>query len=72
MEGEDGWREVSWQDANERASAYANGLLARGLGKGDTFAILARNTLDWALVDFALAQIGAVGVPVYASSSAPE
>ncbi|HJR93990.1 MAG TPA: long-chain fatty acid--CoA ligase, partial [Gaiellaceae bacterium] len=25
---------------------------------------------DWALVDFALAQIGAVGIPVYASSSA--
>ncbi|HEX2346676.1 MAG TPA: long-chain fatty acid--CoA ligase, partial [Gaiellaceae bacterium] len=72
VEGEDGWREVSWQDANERASAYANGLLARGVGKGDTFAILARNTLDWALVDFALAQIGAVGVPVYASSSAPD
>jgi len=72
VEGEDGWRDVSWQDANERASAYANGLLARGVGKGDAFAILARNTLDWALVDFALAQIGAVGVPVYASSSAPD
>jgi len=72
VEAEDGWREVSWQDANERASAYANGLLARGVGKGDAFAILARNTLDWALVDFALAQIGAVGVPVYASSSAPD
>jgi long-chain acyl-CoA synthetase len=72
VEAEDGWREVSWQDANERVSAYANGLLARGVRKGDTFAILARNTLDWALVDFALAQIGAVGVPVYASSSAPD
>jgi long-chain acyl-CoA synthetase len=32
-------------------------------------AILARNSLDWALVDFALARIGAVGIPVYASSS---
>ena len=50
--------------------AYANGLLARGVRAGDTFAILARNSLEWALLDFALAQIGAVGVPVYASSSA--
>jgi long-chain acyl-CoA synthetase len=64
------WREVSWHDADERVRAYANGLLARGVRKGDPFAILARNTLDWALVDFALARIGAVGVPVYASNSA--
>ena len=65
-----GWREVSWAEADERVRAYANGFLARGVRKGDTVALLARNSLDWALVDFALAQIGAVGVPVYASSSA--
>ena len=49
--------------------AYANGFLARGVRKGDNVALLARNTLNWALLDFALAQIGAVGIPVYASSS---
>jgi long-chain acyl-CoA synthetase len=64
-----GWREVSWRDADELVRAYANGLLARGVGKGDAFAILAQNSLDWALVDFALAQIGAVGIPIYANSS---
>jgi len=70
VESEEGWREVSWRDADEHVRAYANGLLARGVRAGDTFAILARNSLEWALLDFALAQIGAVGVPVYASSSA--
>ena len=30
---------------------------------------LARTTLDWALFDFALAQVGAVGAPVYANNS---
>jgi len=69
VEEDDGWREVSWRDADELVRAYANGLLARGIGKGEAFAILAQNSLDWALVDFALAQIGAVGVPVYANSS---
>lgn len=64
------WREVSWQEADDRVRAYAHGLLARGVRKGDAFAILARNALDWALVDFALARIGAVSIPVYASSSA--
>jgi long-chain acyl-CoA synthetase len=70
-ESEDGgWDEISWADADERVRAYANGFLARGVRKGDNVALLARNSLDWALVDFALAQIGAVGIPVYASSSA--
>jgi long-chain acyl-CoA synthetase len=70
VEDEGDWREVSWGDADELVGAYANGLLARGVGKGDGFAILAQNSLDWALIDFALAQIGAVGIPVYANSSA--
>jgi long-chain acyl-CoA synthetase len=70
-ESEDGgWNDVSWSEADERVRAYANGFLARGVRKGDKVALLARNSLDWALVDFALAQIGAVGIPVYASSSA--
>jgi len=69
VESDEGWSEVSWSEADELVRAYANGFLARGVGKGDNVALLARNSLDWALVDFALAQIGAVGVPVYASSS---
>ena len=63
------WREISWTEADERVRAYANGLLARGVGKGDNVALLARNGVEWALIDFALARIGAVGIPIYASSS---
>jgi len=69
VENGDSWREVSRSEADEVVQAYANGLLARGVGKGETFALLARNSLEWALLDFALARIGAVGVPVYASSA---
>ena len=61
---------MSWSDADELVRAYANGLLARGVSKGDAFGILAQNSLDWALIDFALAQIGAVGIPIYANNSA--
>jgi long-chain acyl-CoA synthetase len=63
------WREVTWAAAAERVDALANGLLARGIRKGDAFAILARTTLEWALLDFALAHIGAIGVGIYANSS---
>jgi len=69
VESEDGWREVSWNAADARIREYANGLLARRVGKGDAFAILAQTSLDWALLDFALAHVGAVVVPIYANSS---
>jgi long-chain acyl-CoA synthetase len=68
-ETDGGWREVSWSEADERVRDYANGLLARGIAKGERFALLAQNSVEWALLDFALAQVGAVGVPVYANSS---
>ena len=69
VQHDDHWHEVTWAEAAERVENIANGLLARGVGKGDAFATLARTTLEWALFDFALAQIGAVGAPVYANSS---
>ena len=69
VEEADGWREVSWDEAAGRVDLLANGLLARGVQKGDAFGLLARNTLEWALLDFALAHVGAVGAAIYANSS---
>ncbi len=63
------WREVTWREAAERVDDLGHGLLALGIRKGDAFAILAQTQLDWAFVDFALALVGAVGVPIYANSS---
>jgi long-chain acyl-CoA synthetase len=65
----DHWHAVTWAEAAERVENMANGLLARGVRSGEAFATLARTTLEWALFDFALAQVGAVGAPVYANSS---
>ncbi len=67
-EGAD-WRNVTWGEAAATVEARANGFLARGLRKGDAYAILAGTTLDWALTDFALAHVGAVTAPIYATSS---
>ena len=69
VEGSNGWQEVAWADAADRVELLANGLLARGVRKGDAFAILARTSLEWALFDFALAHVGAVGAAIYANSS---
>jgi long-chain acyl-CoA synthetase len=65
----DGWREVSWEDAGRAVEELANGLLALGVRKGEAFGILAQTSLEWALFDYALARIGAVGAAVYANSS---
>ncbi|HEX6663021.1 MAG TPA: long-chain fatty acid--CoA ligase [Gaiellaceae bacterium] len=66
------WREVSWAEAATTVDELAHGLLALGIRKGDAFAILASTRLEWALFDFALGLIGAVGAPVYMNSSAKD
>ena len=63
------WVAVTWAEAGRAVDELANGLLALGVQKGDAFALLARTSLEWALFDFALALVGAVGAPIYASSS---
>jgi long-chain acyl-CoA synthetase len=68
----DRWREVSGEEAAAAVDELAHGLLALGIRKGDAFAILGATRLEWALFDFALGLIGAVGAPVYMNSSAKD
>jgi long-chain acyl-CoA synthetase len=65
----DAWREVSWDEATRAVDELAHGLLALGIRKGDAFSVLASTRLEWALFDFALALIGAIGAPIYATSA---
>jgi long-chain acyl-CoA synthetase len=69
VEGPEGWSEVGWDEAGRAVEELANGLLARGIRKGDAFGILAQTRMEWALFDYALGLIGAVGAAVYANSS---
>jgi long-chain acyl-CoA synthetase len=66
------WREVSWDEAARTVDELANGLLSRGIAKGDAFGIVSRTRLEWTLFDFALALVGAITAPVYPDSSAGE
>ena len=63
------WEPVSWDDAWRQVDELAHGLLALGVKPGERFAILAGTSLEWALLDFALARIGVPVVPVYPTSS---
>jgi long-chain acyl-CoA synthetase len=70
VEGPEGWSEVSWEEAARRVDDLANGFLALGLRRGDVVAIVGRTCLEWALADYALGSIGAIGAPIYPNSSA--
>jgi long-chain acyl-CoA synthetase len=72
VERDGGWQPVSWDEAARAVEEVANGLLAVGVRKGDAVAIVGQTTLEWAVFDFALALIGAIGAPVYANSSAKD
>ncbi len=65
----DDWNPLSWSEAAQRVESYANGLLALGVRKGDAFSILGSSRVEWALFDFALGSIGAIGAAIYANSS---
>ena len=45
------------------------GLLAAGVEVGDRVALLSRTRLEWTVLDYAIWWVGAVSVPVYATSS---
>jgi long-chain acyl-CoA synthetase len=64
------WREVSWAEAARAVDELAHGLLSLGVRKGEAFGILASTRLEWVLFDFALALVGAIGAPAYATGSA--
>jgi long-chain acyl-CoA synthetase len=68
----DAWHEVSWQQAAERVDALAHALLAHGVGRGDTVAVVARSRVEWVLLDWAVMTIGAVVVGIYPTSTATE
>jgi fatty-acyl-CoA synthase len=53
---------LTYRELRERADAFARGLLALGLGPGDHVVVWMPNAPEWAVVNLAIARIGAVTV----------
>jgi fatty-acyl-CoA synthase len=60
---DDGVRRT-YAELDADANRVANALIARGIGKGDRVALLARNSVQYAQAIFGVARTGAVLVPV--------
>ncbi|MGZ4481926.1 MAG: AMP-binding protein, partial [Gaiellales bacterium] len=63
------WHAVGWAEAGEQVDRLAGGLLASGVAHGDRVGILVGTCPEWTVCDYALQSIGAVPVPLYATSS---
>ncbi len=66
------WTEWTWGEVAQNVRAYALGLMAHGLQRGDKVAIIGNNRprLYWSMM--AAQSVGAIPVPVYADSVADE
>ncbi|MBT0995672.1 AMP-binding protein [Cellulomonas sp. DKR-3] len=63
------WVPLSVREVSGHVTAVARGLVARGLQPGDRVAIMSRTRYEWTLLDLAVWAAGAVGVPIYETSS---
>ena len=66
------WQNVTTGEFRERVVSAAKGLIALGIAKGDAVTIFSSTRLEWGILDFALAAVGAVSVPIYDTDSAPQ
>ena len=69
----DGWRSVSIQAVEARATLLAGWLVSEGLQKGDRVAFIPRGgSARWVMLDFACQKAGLIVVPMHPTNTAAE
>lgn len=66
------WRQVTAGQFVDEVRALAKGFIAAGIQPGESLAIMSPTRYEWALADMAAWFAGAVVVPVYETSAAPQ
>jgi long-chain acyl-CoA synthetase len=65
-------QQMTWAEYAERASRFAGGLAALGVGAGDRVVLMMRNRLEFHVADIAVVALGATPISIYNSSSAEQ
>lgn len=55
---------ITWREFDERANAFSNALIARGIRKGDKVMHLMNNSIEWLIAYFGIVRTGAWVVPL--------
>ncbi len=66
------WTAVTAGELRDRVASTAKGLIAAGVEPGDRVALMSRTRYEWTVIDYAIWAAGAVGVPIYETSSAEQ
>ena len=72
LPGSEEWSDVTAAEFLDQVRGVAKGLVASGVAAGDRVALISRTRYEWTLIDYAIWFAGAVGVPVYETSSAAQ
>jgi len=63
------WHRLSTEEVVASVNMLSKGLMALGIGPQDKVAIISANRTEWTVTELAIAQLGAVIVPVYPTIS---
>ncbi len=63
------YKEFTWKEVDNQARRIATALLGLGLEKGDRVAILAKNSAEWFITDYAIQLASLISVPLYPMQS---
>ena len=69
---DEGWSSVTWEQAKDRVSVLAAGLLALGLEHEDRVAIASSTRIEWIYADLAITCAGGATTTVYPSTGAED
>ena len=63
------WEAMSTQEFIDAANEYSRGLISLGIQPGDKVGLVSSNRVEWNIMDIAIQQVGAIGVPIYPNIS---
>lgn len=65
------WVSYSCEEVYEQALRIASALYAQGIEPGDRVALIAKNSPQWMISDFAMMLAGVISVPIYTTAGEP-
>lgn len=69
---DEGWKTHSYREMGEWIDSVARSLIQLGVEVGDRVAIFSPNRAEWTVADLSVAAVGAVSVPIFATSTAAQ